>query len=121
MNKHLTIFKYEFLHFVRSPFKIIALLLFIVAIMYGCQNGLELYKKQIKEIGLIKNGNKESIDDMILQYDSIENGTQEKLRRDPTIPYWALWNTPSYAYKIPSSMMVFSFLIIGCLYSFSFF
>ena len=108
MNKHLTIFKYEFLHFVRSPFKIIALLLFIVAIMYGCQNGLELYKKQIKEIGLIKNGNKESIDDMILQYDSIENGTQEKLRRDPTIPYWALWNTPSYAYKIPSSMMVFS-------------
>ena len=85
MNKHLTIFKYEFLHFVRSPFKIIALLLFIVAIMYGCQNGLELYKKQIKEIGLIKNGNKESIDDMILQYDSIENGTQEKLGEIP--PY----------------------------------
>ena len=32
----------------------------------------------------------------------------KKAKERPTIPYWALWNTPSYAYKIPSSMMVFS-------------
>ena len=108
MNKFFKIFQYELLHFFRSPFKIIAFLIFFLAMIYGCQNGFELYKKQMKEIDLIYKKNKDSIDNMMLQYDSIENGTQEKPRRDPTIPYWALWNTPSYAFKIPSQMMVFS-------------
>ena len=108
MNKFFKIFQYELLHFARSPFKIITLLIFLLAMIYGCQNGFELYKKQSKEIDFIKEKNKESIDNMMLQYDSIENGTQEKPRRDPTIPYWALWSTPSYAFKIPSQMMVFN-------------
>ena len=58
MNKFFKIFQYELLHFARSPFKIITLMIFFLAMIYGCQNGLELYKKQMKEIDSIKEKNK---------------------------------------------------------------
>ena len=45
---------------------------------------------------------------MLLTYEGIESGTLEKPRRDPTIPYWAIWNVPSHAFKHPSPMMTFS-------------
>ena len=44
---------------------------------------------------------------MLVQYDELEQGLIEKPRRDPTVPYWAIWNTPSYALKNPSAMIVF--------------
>ena len=56
----------------------------------------------------IKADYEESIEKMLVKYEEIENGTLNKSRRDPTTPYWAIWNTPSYAFKYPSSMMVFS-------------
>ena len=108
MNTYIQIFRSELTHLTRSPFKVIALSLFVFALIYGCQNGLALFKKQTKEIGTIKSKNEDLVHKMILQYEAIENGTQEKPRRDPTIPYWAIWNTPSHAFKYPSSMMVFS-------------
>ena len=108
MSEYIQIFRSEFLHMARSPFKIITLFLFIFAIIYGCQNGFDLFKKQNKEIITIIASNEESINKMILQYEAINNGLEEKPRRDPTIPYWAIWNTPSYAFKYPSPMMVFS-------------
>ena len=108
MNTSIQIFRSEFMHLIRSPFKVITLLLFVFALIYGCQNGLNLFEKQNTEIMTIKNKNEESINKMILQYEEIENGALQKPRRDPTTPYWAIWNTPTYAFKYPSSMMVFS-------------
>ena len=108
MNTSIQIFRSEFVHLIRSPFKAISLLLFIFAVIYGCQNGLSHFEKQNIEINIIKSKNKESINKMILRYEAIENGTEEKPRRDPTSPYWAVWNTPSHAFKYPSPLMVFS-------------
>ena len=108
MNTYIQIFRSELTHLTRSPFKVIALSLFVFALIYGCQNGLALFKKQTKEIDTIKSKNEDLVRKMILQYEAIGNGTQEKPRRDPTIPYWAIYNTPSHAFKYPSSMMVFS-------------
>ncbi len=108
MKNYLRITQIEFVHLTRSPFKIISIFLFVVAIVYGCQNGYALFKTHNEEIASIKEINNKSIEEMILKYEAIENGTEEKLRRDPTIPYWAIWNTPSYAFKYPSPMMVFS-------------
>ena len=108
MNTSIQIFRGEFVHLIRSPFKLISLLLFIFAVIYGCQNGLSHFEKQNIEINIIKSKNEELIKKMILQYEAIENGTEEKPRRDPTSPYWAVWNTPSHAFKYPSPMMVFS-------------
>ena len=108
MNRSIQIFRSELTHLIRAPFKVITLSLFVFAIIYGCQNGLDLFEKQNKEISTMKSKNEDSVNKMIIQYEAIENGTQEKPRRDPTVPYWAIWNTPSYAFKYPSSMMVFS-------------
>ena len=69
MNKFFKIFQYELLHFARSPFKIITLLTFFLAMIYGCQNGFDLYKKQMKEIQLIEKKN-------------------EKLPMRPTVPHF---------------------------------
>lgn len=108
MKKSMQIIRSEYIHFIRSPFKIISLTLFILAVLYGFQNGLNLFNKQNMEIESIIVGNKEIISKMITQYDGIANGTLEIPRRDPTSPYWAIWNSPSYAFKYPSPMMVFS-------------
>ena len=108
MKIYMTIVQSEFAHFKRSPFKVISLILFLMAIVYGCQNGYDLLKRHDAEIMSIKSINEDSINKAIIQFEEIEKGTIDKPRRDPTVPYWAIWSTPSYAFKYPSPMMVFS-------------
>ena len=108
MKKYIEIALIEISHLTRSPFKIISILFYMIAVIYGCQNGYNLFKKHNKEIMSIKSDYEESIEKMLVKYEEIENGALNKSRRDPTTPYWAIWNTPSYAFKYPSSMMVFS-------------
>ncbi len=108
MSKYLNILKFEYFHLVNSPYKIISILLFAFSIIYGCQIGYVLFKKHDNEIKSIKSKNSDFENKMLVQYDELEQGLIEKPRRDPTIPYWAIWNTPSYALKNPSAMIVFS-------------
>ncbi|MBT6018406.1 hypothetical protein HOG81_04235, partial [bacterium] len=108
MNRYLKIVLIEFSHFSRSPFKITSLIFYVLAVIYGCQNGYALIKKHNDEITSIKTSYQSHIDKMLVQYEEIEKGSIKKPRRDPSSPYWAIWNTPSYAFKYPSSMMVFS-------------
>ena len=108
MSKYFNILKFEYFHLVKSPYKIISILLFAFSIIYGCQIGYVLFKKHDNEIKSIKSKNSDFENKMLVQYDELEQGLIEKPRRDPTIPYWAIWNTPSYALKNPSAMIVFS-------------
>ena len=45
-NIKIQTFLFEWKHFIRAPFKILALVLFIVAGIYGLHNGSELYIQQ---------------------------------------------------------------------------
>ena len=108
MSKYLDILKFESFHCINSPYKIISILLYAISILYGCQTGYDLFKKHNIEIKSIKSKNADFEKKMLVQYDELEQGLIEKPRRDPTIPYWAIWNTPSYALKSPSPMIVFS-------------
>ena len=108
MNKYLDILKFEFFHLINSPYKIISIVLYAISILYGCQTGYDLFKKHNIEIKSINSKNADFEKKMLVQYDELEQGLIEKPRRDPTIPYWAIWNTPSYALKSPSPMIVFS-------------
>ena len=108
MSKYLNILKFEYFHLVNASYKIISILLFAFSIIYGCQIGYVLFKKHDNEIKSIKSKNSDFENKMLVQYDELEQGLIEKPRRDPTIPYWAIWNTPSYALKNPSAMIVFS-------------
>ena len=108
MNKYIQIGKYEFVHLLKSPFKIIALTIFVITIVYSCQNGYDLFKAHNDEINVIKVENDKSIAKMINIYEDLEKGEIEKPRRDPTNPYWAIWSLPTYVFKYPFPMMIFS-------------
>jgi len=108
MSKYLDILKFESFHLINSPYKIISIVLYAISILYGCQTGYDLFKKHNIEIKSIKSKNADFEKKMLVQYDELEQGLIEKPRRDPTIPYWAIWNTPSYSLKSPSPMIVFS-------------
>ncbi len=108
MNKYLNILKFEYFHLVNAPYKIISILLYAFSIFYGCQTSYAVFKKHNVEIKSIKSKNLDFENEMLVQYDELEQGLIEKPRRDPTIPYWAIWNTPSYVLKNPSPMIVFS-------------
>ena len=108
MKSYIRVTQTELIHLLRSPFKTTSILLFVIAIIFGSQNGYQLFKTHDKQIISISSKNNNSIEDMLLTYEGIESGTLEKSRRDPTIPYWAIWNVPSHAFKHPSPMMVFS-------------
>ena len=108
MKSYIRVTQTELIHLLRSPFKTTSILLFVIAIIFGSQNGYQLFKTHNKQIISISSKNTNSIEDMLLTYQGIENGTLEKPRRDPTIPYWAIWNVPSHAFKHPSPMMTFS-------------
>ena len=108
MKSYIRVTQIELIHLLRSPFKTTSILLFVIAIIFGSQNGYQLFNTHNKQIISISSKNTNAIEDMLLTYEGIESGTLEKPRRDPTIPYWAIWNVPSHAFKHPSPMMTFS-------------
>ncbi len=101
-------FKYEWKHFIRSPFKVIALLLFIGASIYALHNGSTLYHVQTNEIDKITAEQAEKQAEIIAYFDKGETGPAEQPWVDVTTPFWAIWNTPVHHFKRPSPAMVYS-------------
>jgi len=106
--RSLTIFLYEWKHFVGSPFKIVAVLLFIVASIYGLHNGADLYKKQNAEIERINKEAETKIETTLSYFDNNQKGPENKPWIDVTSPFWALWHTPTYQFKKPSPALVYN-------------
>jgi ABC-2 type transport system permease protein len=106
--KNLGIFLYEWKHFIRSPFKIVALLLFVLSAIYGLHNGANLYKKQKVEIEKINQKVAEQQQKILAYYEKGEKGPKDRPWIDVTTPFWATWNVSTYAFKKPSQAMVYS-------------
>ncbi|WP_334114124.1 hypothetical protein, partial [Paucihalobacter sp.] len=106
--KALTIFMFELKHFWRSKFKVVALLLFMVAGVYGLHNGAALYQKQSSEIESIHLKTETQKAEILDYFDKGEKGPAARSWVDVTTPFWAIWYTPIYDFKNPSSAMVYS-------------
>ena len=106
--KNLNIFLYEWKHFLRSPFKIVALLLFVLASIYGLHNGANLYEKQKAEIEKINQKAEEQKVKTLAYYDKGQKSPEDRPWVDFTTPFWAIWNVPTYAFKSPSPALVYS-------------
>ena len=78
MKSYIRVTQTELIHLLRSPFKTTSILLFVIAIIFGSQNGYQLFKTHNKQIISISGKNANSIEDMLLTYQGIENGTLEK-------------------------------------------
>lgn len=105
---YIAIFLYEWKHFIHTPFKLVALLLFVVAGVYGLHNGAALFKKQTDEIEKINEKVQEQKQEYISYYEKGEKGPADRPWIDLSTPFWAIWNTPSYHFKNPSPALVFS-------------
>jgi len=106
--KNLNVFLYEWKHFNRSPFKIIALLLFLVASIYGLQNGANLYKKQTAEIEKVEQRVTEERQKYIKSYEENNLTPEDRPWIDMSTPFWATWFSSVYYFKKPSPAMVYS-------------
>ncbi|GEQ86033.1 hypothetical protein ULMS_15410 [Patiriisocius marinistellae] len=106
--RNVSIFLYEWKHFVRSPFKIVALLLFIIASIYGLQNGADLYEKQNAEIERINKEAKTEKETVVAYFENNKKGPENRPWVDVTTPFWAIWSTPTYHFKKPSPAIVYS-------------
>ncbi|MEL7124484.1 MAG: hypothetical protein AAFO07_33920, partial [Bacteroidota bacterium] len=109
LNAFITIvFLYEWKHFVRNPFKVVALFLFIVAGVYALYNGANLYNKQVTEIEGITAKLVDQKQETIAFYDNGEKGPKGRPWVDVSTPFWATWYLPVYHYKKPSPALVYS-------------
>lgn len=104
----ISIFIYESKHFLRSPFKIVAFLLFILAGVYGLYKGQNLYEKQTDEVIKTENKIKESRAKYLDFYKKniIIPINEEWI--DLRNPKWALDVSYNYHIKHPAPAMVFS-------------
>lgn len=105
---NIAIFRYEWIHFIRSPFKVVALFLFIAAGIYGLHNGADLYHSQMAEIGKIKIETKKQIQETTAIYEEGKTGPEDRPWVDVTTPFWAAWYAVPTHFKQPSPAMVYS-------------
>jgi ABC-2 type transport system permease protein len=101
------IFLFEFKHFSKSKAKMIAYLLFVFACVVSLYNGFYLFDKQKNTIKTIELKKQESIKKIISWYDEGKKGPADRPWIDITTPFWALWNTPTYTIKKPSTLLPF--------------
>lgn len=107
--KALKLFLWEWKHFIRSPFKIIALLLFVISSVYGLHKGANLYHKQTDEIETIEQSAQEN------RQEALDNHYIPKIYSvegypwvDYQDPFFGIWYSTPYHYKRPSPAMVYS-------------
>lgn len=106
--RSLNIFLYESKHFIRNPFKIVALLLFIIASIYGLYNGADLYEKQNAEIERINKEVEIKKATTLSYFDNKQKGPKNRPWVNVTTPYWAISSTPTYHFKKPSPAIVYN-------------
>ena len=100
--KNINLFLYEWKHFIHNPFKVIAVLLFTLAAVYGLHNGASLYHKQKQEIERIQEKVKEDRKEYRLNY------TKEDPKPSALEPIMAIWFNHIYQFKKPASAIVYS-------------
>ncbi|MEM8896963.1 MAG: hypothetical protein AAGC85_02620 [Bacteroidota bacterium] len=106
--KNLHVFLYEWKHFVRSPFKVVALVLFMIAGVYGLHNGASLYHKQTAEIEKIKEKIQNDRSETLGYYELGVPGPESRPWVDLSTPFWAIWYSGPYHFKTPSPALVYS-------------
>ena len=107
-NSIFSVFVYEWKHFVRTPFKVVALLLFVIAAFYGLHNGAGLYHEQQSEIENLQKKAAGEQEELLTYFANGESGPAARPWVDVATPYWAIWYTPVYHFKSPNPAIVYN-------------
>ena len=100
--------KYEVLHILRSSYKMIAILLFLVVSIYGLHNGYSLYKERNNEILTITEKSQNLPNDAFEWYETGQKGPEERPWVDVSTPFWAMWYANHYVFDAPNPLMTYS-------------
>lgn len=106
--KSLNVFLFEWKHFIRNPFKMVAVLLFMIAGIYGLHNGHDLYQNQMAEIEKIQEKVETDKQEYLAKYEEGKLTDENRPWIDMSTPFWAIWYSPTYYYKTPSPAMVYN-------------
>jgi len=106
--RYFNVILFEWKHFIKSPFKIIGVVLFIISGVYGLHNGANLYTKQNSEINKLNQKAELEKKTILGFYDNNQKGPLTRPWVDITKPLWAIRNVPTYHYKKPSPNIVYS-------------
>ncbi|MEL6636538.1 MAG: hypothetical protein AAFW73_23235 [Bacteroidota bacterium] len=104
----LQVFAFEWKHFIRRPFKVVALLLYIGAAVYGLHNGAHLYWIQTMEIERITSETQEKRQECLGYFERGETGPQDRPWVNLQSPFWSIWYSETYHFKQPSPALVYS-------------
>lgn len=104
----LAIFLYEWKHFTRNPFKIIALMLYLLASIYGLHKGASLYNKQQAAITEIEQRSENERQSYVNKYNSDSLVPTDRNWINLSEPNWAIEFVEVYHHKSPSAAMVYS-------------
>lgn len=102
------IFLFEWKHFIKSPFKLLAFVFFIAAAIYGLYNGANLYHNQHSEIARIAENQEQEKLKYLAYYDEGKVGPENRPWINVTTPFWAMWYNQVHHFKSPSAAMVYS-------------
>lgn len=108
MTNFILIVRSEVKHFLRSPFKIFSVLLFMVAAVYALQNGYRLFQIHQSGVAAIQQKNADHAKEVAGWFDEGKKGPEDRPWIDVTMPYWANWFAFGSAVKPPSPLMPFS-------------
>jgi len=98
----------EYKHLIHNRFKLLALLLFIAACVYGMFIGKSLYDKHQAEIIKLDKKVEENKSEMLSYFEKGLKGPKEKPWIDVSDPSWAVWLMETYKYKSPSPFIIYS-------------
>ena len=102
---NLSIFLFEYKHFVRSKAKLLSYIFFMIICMFSIFNGFEIMHKHIDTIAEINSKEQSEVSKVFKLFDDGVKGPEDKSWINIEDPYWSIRYTPSYIVKNPSSMM----------------
>ena len=100
---NLSIFLFEFKHFVRNKAKLFSYVFFMILCCLSIYNGFVIMNKQIDTIEEIKD-KQESEVKAIFEWFEMKKSPEDKPWVDIEDPYWSIRYTPSYVIKNPSDI-----------------
>jgi len=100
---NLSVFLFEFKHFIRNKAKLFSYIFFMLLCFFSIYNGFEIMQKQLNTIKEIKD--KQELEFIqTMEWLEKKKGPEDKPWVKIEDPYWSIQYTPSYVVKNPSSL-----------------
>ena len=104
----ISILLFEWKHFVKSKFKVVAFLLFICSCLYSLNSGYQLWSKQNEQLVQLQEETQKNNQKVIGYFDKNQKGPEDRPWMDVTNPFWAIYFANKNVVKSPSALMPFA-------------